>query len=823
MKPFRRTSPLSLTLLAALLAGCAAPDKGMVPAPLLPPADLSAGGRNTGPEQAQSDRQLQVTTPPAVPKAERLSSVKAAGQVDRSGERAELTLSFDGLSLPNFVQVVFGQVLKKTFSLDPSLLTRTDLVTLRTGQPMTASQVLETTRLLLKSYGVAVVDLGGDNFRIVPDNSQAGYLPEIRRGRAQPEVPLPMRPVFNLVELTAVRHTDVSSWLKAMFGSRLNIQEDPARNALLISGPPAEITAALEAIQVLDQPLMRGRGSRLITPGSLGPDDLAKRLVEILSAEGYAVGMGVGAGLPISLVPVPASNALLVFAQDSAVLGHVVEWATKLDQLDTGARRGGNYFSYDVRYADAQAMAKTLQELLTGQAQNQTAPAGTTVIGAPRSPARIVVNPATNTLIVSTTNADDPAQLLALMRSLDRPTKSVMIEVTVAELATGGKDQLGVDWVLAPQSLGGGTLVGGTSGGLSIPATGGLSLSYLNNLGTVKARLNALVSDEKGRVLSTPRVMARNGELATIQVGNEVPIITSQQSTQGVANTNSVLQTVQYRSTGVILKVKPIIFANRVELDVQQEVSTAGSTTTGVNISPTFSTRKIDTKVSIRDGATVALGGLISRNERKTSAGIPLLKDIPIAGQLFRNNTGTLEETELIVLITPYVVENDLVADQVTQALRGQLGSWAQQDPSMALPGKALGVPESLRPVATQPPPTPAAPKEAPAVPGEQAREPMAAPSASAPPSAANDGVSAVPSVPAASSAPTGVGTDRPSTAATGGVSLPQGPVVSDAALIEELKRAQSARLPTPKPKGTTPRNPPDAAPSAARAASSPR
>lgn len=694
MKHLRRR-PLALhalTPLVLLVAGCAAPPEAIVPGPLFKSPDLKTDPRTQSLEaQALLERRLQVTTPPQVPKADSLSNIKTEAPRAKGDERADLTLAFDQLPLPNFVQVVFGQVLKKNFSLDPALVTRADLVTLRTGQPQTPAQVLETTRLLLKSYGIAVQDLGGESYRIVPDNNQAGYLPEIRRGRALPDVPLPMRPVFNLVELSAVKHSDVSQWLKAMFGSRLNIQDDPGRNALMLSGQSAEVNAALEAIQVLDQPLMRGRGSQLISPASLGADDLARRLVEVLGAEGYAVGTGAAAGTPISLVPVPASNALLVFTQDKAVLAHVVEWANKLDQLDSGNRRsGGNYFSYEVKYADAQALAKTLQELMgAAQSQAQAAPSNAqVVIGAPKQPARVVVNAATNTLIVSTTNADDYGQLLGLMRSLDKPAKSAMIEVTVAEVKLGNSDQLGIEWSGGKDVGGGAAITGGTAGGVAL-GSGGLTLSYLNHLGVVRAKLNALASQNKARILSTPRVMARNGEAATIQVGQEVPIITSQQTTASTTTTatganTGVLQTIQYRNTGVILKVKPIIFAGRVELDVQQEVSSAASTNTGVNISPTFSTRKVDTKVSIRDGATVALGGLISRTESTGNAGIPLLKDIPIAGQLFRTNTGSLDETELIILITPYVVENDLVAEQVTQALRGQLGGWAQMAPGSA-------------------------------------------------------------------------------------------------------------------------------------------
>ena len=115
-----------------------------------------------------------------------------------------------------------------------------------------------------------------------------------------------------------------------------------------------------------------------------------------------------------------------------------------------------------------------------------------------------------------------------------------------------------------------------------------------------------------------------------------------------------------------------------VDLDITQEVSAAQLTTTGVSTSPTFSTRKVQTKLSLKNGATVLLGGLISSDRSEGNAGIPVLKDIPVVGQLFRNNTEKNDRTELIVLITPYIINDDNDAAEITKAFRKQLGAWAQ-------------------------------------------------------------------------------------------------------------------------------------------------
>jgi general secretion pathway protein D len=234
--------------------------------------------------------------------------------------------------------------------------------------------------------------------------------------------------------------------------------------------------------------------------------------------------------------------------------------------------------------------------------------------------------------------------------------------------------------------------------------------------------LNALASDNRANILSSPRVMARNGETATIQVGQEVPIITSQATglTSG-ANTGQVLQTIQYRSTGVILRVKPVIHSSdQIDLDVVQEVSGAQLTETGVNSSPTFSSRKLETKLTMQNGTTVLLGGLISEERTFGAAGIPLLKDIPGLGALFSKQSNKGGRRELIVLITPYVVATNREAEELTRAFRSILQPWAQ--PAAPSPTRSQAAP------AQAPVPAPAPTQAAPAGSAAPAAAPASAP-----------------------------------------------------------------------------------------------
>lgn len=675
-----------LVLTSLFLSACAA-DKPIIPAPLdLPKKVAEQSSLQRENEQAR-EQVTRIIETPLPPPAERLHAGKPEliPAPEATEEKADINISFEQVPLPSFIQAVYAAILKKNVSLDPMVIERKDLVTLRTGKPQTPLQVESTTRLLLKSYGIAVADIGG-LIRVVPDNAALGYLPEIRRGRALPDTPLPLRPIFQLVELQAVKNSDVAQWIRIMFAGKVDVKDDGTRNAILLSGNSDDVTAALEAVHVLDQPQMRGRQSVRVTPAFWTVDDLAKKLAEILQAEGYSAGTSVNSNFPITLLPVPTVNALIVFAANQPLLDHVNAWIKELDQANERST-GRNLFSYEVQYIDAQALAVTLEKLLGGQVAATVRPAGSASAPTPTptQPGKVVVDQSSNTLIFQGFN-EDYGQIRSLLQRLDKPTKEALIEVTVAEVALSDSTQLGVEWLIKEARLDGSQIVAATMGGLSI-GSAGFSFRRIDSAGDVKLMLNALASSNRATILSTPRVVASNGETAVIQVGQEVPIITSQQATPvagGTTTTNSTLtvpQSIQYRNTGVILTVKPVIHSgDQIGLDISQEVSAAAATNTGVSTSPTFSTRKVQTKLSLKNGATVLLGGLISSNKSDGNAGIPFLKDIPLLGQLFRTNTEKIDRTELIILITPYIISGDEDAQAVTNAFRSRLGDWAQPD-----------------------------------------------------------------------------------------------------------------------------------------------
>lgn len=664
---------MRLLPIAALLGGCAT-------SPVLPPPlelpDRPAQTVETAASIAAS-RSLGVAQNPSPPMPS-ATTAAAAPNTARPAAVGDITLNFDQLALPAFIQAVYANGLKKTVSIDPAVSARKDLVTLRSGKPLSAAEAESSVRLLLKSYGLAVQDLPGLT-RIVPDAANTGYLPEIRRGRALPETPLPLRPIFQLVELQVVRQPEITGYIRTLFGEKLRLTEDPTRNSILMAGNGEDIQAALEAIQVLDQPMFKGRNSIRISPTIWSADEMARRLTEILTQEGYAVGTTNPGGIqyPITMLPISGINSVIVFASSKEVLNHIVEWATLLDKPQERTV-GRAFFSYAVRNTDASRLAETVQQLLSGGSRPVSTAGATTP--APTTPGGVVVDKATNTLLFRA-SGDEYTDLVRMLRELDRATRQVLIEVTVAQVTVDDKSEVGVSWIfnrLNSSGLNVTQLGGNARPATSLGSFAGFAVTQLDGLGRPRAVLNALASDNKVTLLSNPSIIARNGETANIQVGQDVPVLTSQQTNSATGGAG-IISTVQYRNTGTILRIKPVIHSSdQVDLEVAQEVSSVAQNTTGGITSPTINKSSIDTKLTLKHGSTYVLGGLISNNVDRTKSGVPFLKDLPILGAAFRSTTDSNRRTELVILITPYIMNDDTEAKAVTEAFKKQLGPWAQ-------------------------------------------------------------------------------------------------------------------------------------------------
>jgi len=201
--------------------------------------------------------------------------------------------------------------------------------------------------------------------------------------------------------------------------------------------------------------------------------------------------------------------------------------------------------------------------------------------------------------------------------------------------------------------------------------------AFITDLSSFKVTLNALASAGRAKVLASPQILTADNREASIHIGTQIPVLTSQANIAGINNANgstALLNNVQYRDTGVILSVLPQVNAEGlVNLQVRQEVSDIGAASFGATGSPSFISRQTETTAVVQNGDTLMIGGIIQESTQRNRSGVPYVMDIPVIGRLFRFDTDTITRTELMVLLTPHVVRNREEGLQLTDEYRARL------------------------------------------------------------------------------------------------------------------------------------------------------
>ena len=230
-----------------------------------------------------------------------------------------------------------------------------------------------------------------------------------------------------------------------------------------------------------------------------------------------------------------------------------------------------------------------------------------------------IVDTQGNRIIVNSTESEF-ARIKSLLAQLDVPTRTVLVEVAIAEISLNSNAQFGVEWLISNLKIGGHDAAIQTIKGLGIGSGG---MAFALNATNFQVVLNALAANNRVQILSTPRVVAKSGGFARIEVGTDVPILTSQRAgTTGIGGTTDVVQQVEYRKTGVILTVKPIIHGDdRVELEIEQELSEAATNPNKSIGSPVIINRRVVTQLSVADSMTAVVGGLFSDTKSRGDTG----------------------------------------------------------------------------------------------------------------------------------------------------------------------------------------------------------
>lgn len=287
---------------------------------------------------------------------------------------------------------------------------------------------------------------------------------------------------------------------------------------------------------------------------------------------------------------------------------------------------------------------------------------------------RVVSDEFNNALLIFAPRRDYD-KIRAALRRLDVPPTQILIEASILEVTLSDQFRFGLQWALE-NGLGSNGRTGtailnpNASGGIG-PQQPGFSYTITSRAGEVRAVLNALAQKDMVNVISSPSIMVLDNHNAQIQVGTQQPVQSSTIVTDG-GNTQS---SIEFKDTGVLLDVLPSVNAGGlVTMDVSQEVTDVGQVDAATG-QRSFLQRQILSRVSVRSGETVVLGGLIRDNTTSGDVGVPWLKDIPLFGRLFRTDTRSNDRTELVVLITPRALQNDDQLRAVSDEMRRRFGN----------------------------------------------------------------------------------------------------------------------------------------------------
>jgi general secretion pathway protein D len=652
-------------------------------------------------------------------------SARNQAEVTTSGNGG-FDLNFQNADVSAVTKALLGDLLSVNYSVDPRVQ---GTISLTSARSVSQSDLLPLFESALKIVGAHLVK-EGTIYKVVPAGEAQGNGVVDRQGARNIE------PGYG-ISVLPLRYVSAQVVLRAIdsFASKPGMARvDANRNLLIIQGPSTERASAIEAALALDVDWMKNQSVGIFPIRNASPETIIAELQNVFETgrEGTASSL-------IRFQPVSRLNAVLAIAQNPKMIDQVASWIRRLDQSDydnTTVR------IYRLRFGNAKVMANILREVFTGQPASATAtpansdlsqltpgsmtkrlsssdsqqpqteasistrtappqndsgePASSRVAvdissgpsnGSGSQPAllpnvRITADTANNSLLIFA-NRDQYKIVERAIFELDRAPMQVAIDATVAEITLKNELQYGVQFFLQGRRN---SIGFGTSDVLRRVIPGANLVLGPNE--DPRLVLNALRRFTDVNVLSSPALVVLDNQQALLQVGDEVPIAT-RSAVDVTVPTAPIVNNIEMRNTGVILKVTPRVNANGVvTLDVIQEISNVVKGE-GATLTPTISQRKIQSSIAVASGQTVLLGGLISNRSEKGKSGIPILSELKNIGDLFATNSGSQERTELIIFIRPQIIRDGIDAQLVAEELRSKLSIIGRAGSAAAAAGVA--------------------------------------------------------------------------------------------------------------------------------------
>ena len=601
----------------------------------------------------------------------------------------DVTLNFEATPITEVVKTILGDLLKLNYAIDEGV---SGNVSMRTTRPITRDALLPTLESLLHVNG-AVLIKNRDFYEILAVND--GSIPASLSASTRLD-PAKGYQVL-IVPLQYIGAAQMNKIIETVKTTKTKVVVDDYRNILLLAGPHGELANIRQTIGIFDVDQLQGKSVGFFRLENVDAPTILSELETIFGdkSEGPLAGL-------VNFIEMERLNAILVISAQKQYVKAAETWIRRLDQAEN--LNGSNMYVYHVQNGRAENLAEILSQLFDtqrksdlGRGVRQNSRTGLEKAknsvknssGKRRTSENsglldvgdvtIIADVENNALVISCAPSDYKGIEKAL-KKLDVLPLQVLVEASIVEVTLDNELKYGLQWFFknSPGRFNG-------VGGLNIPsngAVGGALNGVLNpadftyalfDAAGTRAVLNAVAGDSRLNVLSSPSLMVLDNHTATIRVGDQVPIRTSETTNTASDDLNTTSQ-IQYRDTGVTLEVTPRVNAGgMVIMDITQRVDDVNQTDTSGIDSPTIIQREITTSVAVQSGETIVLGGLIRENKQSADRGVPFLKDIPLIGILFSSAEKIKSKTELVVMIKPVAIANSNEARSVTEEYRKKM------------------------------------------------------------------------------------------------------------------------------------------------------
>jgi len=600
-------------------------------------------------------------------------------------------VNVESIPLNEFINFVFSSVLKVNYTVDKNIKGLTQPITLNMARPLPKQQLFDVVEKILKDESISLIKENGTIFikkideQVIQNDLSDRYI--VFGRKLSPNIADNKK----VIMFVPYAYMDPKSSFKVL--RKLGVTNVHfsylANNIQILDGEASNVRQTLEMINIIDSPSMQKKTPYLIELENIEVEKFKERIETILMSNAIPLASTIN-DVGVILNPIDELNALLVLSPKQSWLDMILFWKEKLDVLSEVSDVPQLYM-YSVKYRKADEFATILQNALP-----HIVPQGTTVkdttpikkIDNKLNETESVTTPSmqnlgnqatikadlhTNSLMMHLTSAQYK-QILPIIKKLDKLPLQVLVEVTVAEVDITNKFNLGFEWTLLNnKAVSGTSLQVDGAQTLALGGAAGLTSSlFKTNLTSV---INAFAEDKVLDILSRPSLMILNNQTGNINVGQQIPVVSSEVSATdvntGTTNSPSVLRNIAYTNTGITVNLTPTINSNgTLTLDVSVVLSEASTNSTSSIDSPLIINREVSTSIVMHSDDSVLLGGLISHNQSNGNTGVPLLKDLPVIGELFKSQSNSHIKTELIILLHPKIIDNRATLQEETNKFK---------------------------------------------------------------------------------------------------------------------------------------------------------